>query len=77
MALHGVPPSSHPADQQFPLVDQFLGQVRVQVDEEFFVAQHLGPPGGAIEGLEFVKLLLREVEAGPIDVFVAGQPADG
>ena len=48
----------------------------MEVEEELFVAHDLGSPEFAIEGLKFDEFLLREIEAGPVDVFVAGYPSD-
>ncbi len=39
------PRQLHPADQQFALVDHLRRQMIVQVDEQFFVADHLLAPG--------------------------------
>src|SRR5690606_15617929 len=66
-----------PADQELALVDHFRRQVVVQVEEEFLVADDLAAPGVAIDLLEFLELLLRKVEADPVDVLVVRLPTDG
>ncbi len=49
----------------------------VELDEQLFVPDHFLLPGGFVEMLQLVELLLREVEAVPMDVLVARHPADG
>src|SRR5215471_12405849 len=49
----------------------------VEGDEEFFVAHNFLAPGGGVEGLELVERFFGESEAAPVDVLVAGHPADG
>ena len=50
--------------------------MRMQIEKEFFMAQYLGAPGGPVKGLQFLKFLLGEIEARPIDIFVTRHPAD-
>lgn len=67
----------HAADQQLAFVDEFLGEVRSQVEKQLFVGQDFLAPRLAIEGLQFVEFLLRKTKTGPVDVVVARHPADG
>ncbi len=48
----------HPANQEFALVDEFLGQVALEVQEELFVRKDFLAPGGAVEVLQLVEFLL-------------------
>ncbi len=48
----------------------------MQLDEELLVAQQLITPGVTIESLQLLEALAREIEAVPLDVFVARHPAD-
>ena len=50
-----------PADQQFALVDHFRRQMVVQIDEQLLVVDDFRAPGGAIEGLQLLELLLRKL----------------
>ena len=68
---------SQPADEEFALVDHLGRQMIVEVDEELFVADDLSAPELAVDGLQLLKLLTREFEAFPMDVFVVRSPADG
>ena len=34
--------------------------MRVEIEEEFFVAEHFGAPSRAIKGLQFFEFFLRE-----------------
>src|SRR4051812_30045769 len=47
----------HPADQQLALIHHFLRQVRVEIDEQFLVTEHLGTPRRLVEGLQLLELL--------------------
>src|ERR1700721_1771485 len=49
----------------------------VEFDKELFLADHLGPPCIAVEGLQFVESFPWEPQTGPLDVLVIGHPADG
>src|SRR5262245_28578845 len=49
----------------------------VELDEEFFVVDDFVLPGGALEFLEFVEFLFREIQAVPFHVAVVRDPADG
>src|SRR5580698_3719966 len=51
--------------------------MRMQIEEQFLVLNDFAPPLTAIEGLQFVELLAREVETGPLDLVVIRHPADG
>ncbi len=48
----------------------------VQLDEQLLVTDHLVLPGFRVDVLQLVEGLLREFEALPIDVLIAGNPAD-
>ncbi len=68
----GVPPPrkagqpwSDPADQQFALVSDHGWKVIVQVDEQLFVADHLGAPGFVVERPQFIELVAREIQTLP------------
>ena len=74
----------HSADQELAFVDHLLGQVAVQVEEELLVANHLRPPQGAIQALEFLDRHgvtirrgdLRRINTHRRDLF-EGAAADG
>ena len=73
--IHRGPIPLQAADQQFPLVDELLAKMIVQVEEEFFVADDFLAPCAAVHALEFLKRGLREVEPLPVHVFVVRLPA--
>src|SRR5580692_11716702 len=70
-------PALQPADQQFAFVNDLRRQMIVQLDKEFLVADHFRAPRVAVKGLQLVEALLRELQAGPMDVLVVRHPADG
>src|SRR5580698_3973106 len=49
----------------------------VQIEKKFFVADDLGAPRGAVNGLQLLKLLPRKLQPAPLDILVARYPADG
>src|SRR4051812_27528855 len=49
----------------------------MELDEEFFVSDDFLAPGSSVELHEFIEVFAREIEAGPVDVFVPRHPADG
>src|SRR5690606_31463423 len=65
-----------PADEELALVEHFLWQVVVQVEEEFLVANQLLPPGRAIDGLQLLEGFARIIDSRPVDVIVPWLPAD-
>ena len=49
----------------------------MQIDEELFVPDDFVAPPVAVDGFKCGEIVMGEVEAGPLDVFIARDPADG
>ena len=49
----------------------------MEFDKQLLVTQHFLFPRGGVELLQFVEGLLREFHAVPVNVLVAGHPANG
>ena len=52
---------SHPADEEFAFVNEFLREMSVQVEEKLLMTDYFLSPGGAIHPLQFFELLLRKI----------------
>jgi len=48
----------------------------VKLYEKLFVCNDFLAPGGAVHLHQFFEVLAREVQSRPVDIFVAGNPAD-
>src|SRR5947207_2741499 len=68
--------SSQPADQQLAFVNHLGRKMGVQKDKQLLVADHFFFPGWAINFLQFIKLLFRKIETGPVHVLVKRRPSD-
>ena len=55
---------------------QFLGQVVLELLEEFGMQLQLGFPGGLVDAGHALELVGRELEAGPVQLFVARAHAE-
>src|SRR5438045_3846702 len=76
--LKPVPPKElETADEEFALVDHFLGEMVVELDEELFVVDDFVAPGFVVKMLQRVEFFFGKIEAVPLHVFVIGHPADG
>src|SRR4030095_12379878 len=72
----GVTYTSEPADEQFALEDEFLGQAIVEAEEKFGLADQFAPPFRAIDAHAFDEFLARVVDAGPVELEIARHPAN-
>src|SRR6476619_6003966 len=63
-------------EDQLPEQDELLRQLVVEADEQPVVARDLVVPRLAIDAHHLVELPRREIDPAPVEVLVAGHPAE-